>query len=188
MTIQGKRRAVSVLMPRLIRRYLCLCSKVGKQHCSNVGAANRGNKSAVCLTPRQYRHLQVSHCFNHGNTTTIRGELTASVASHATFALRIAGKERSWLIYRATEADTNRVVSLIIKRVPLHGNCLHQMLIFAVSELTICGNLGVVQFEQGFIQPLANLAVAAALHRGESNMLSYKDPETREIRQLHLLA
>jgi hypothetical protein len=48
--------------------------------------------------------------------------------------------------------------------------------------------VGMAEFEQTFIQRLADMRVAAMLYRGENNMLAYINPRTQEGRGLHLIA
>jgi hypothetical protein len=45
-----------------------------------------------------------------------------------------------------------------------------------------------VEFEQDFIQRLADIQAAVMFHRGENNMLAYVDPDKQEGRRLHLVA
>lgn len=46
--------------------------------------------------------------------------------SGLSFPIRRAGKDLSWILYKATDTTTNRLVSLIIKNIPLGGNAMPQ--------------------------------------------------------------
>lgn len=115
--------------------------------------------------------------------------MKASTVSRGTFPVRVAGKERSWLIYRATDTDTNRVVSLTVKGVSLHGMSTSKPRSgYHLASTIHSSRSGMVDFEQAFIQRLADAQAAVMFHRGENNMLAYVDPDKQEGRRLHLVA
>jgi hypothetical protein len=47
-----------------------------------------------------------------------------TLVSHLTFALRLAGKQRAWMLYKTANKTTNKMVSLIIKNIPASCNSL----------------------------------------------------------------
>ncbi|KAF7503478.1 hypothetical protein GJ744_003707 [Endocarpon pusillum] len=93
--------------------------------------------------------------------------VAAYALSTRTFPIRLAGKQKSWMIYKATNTNTNQLITVVVKKVSLNG---------------------MAEFEQTFIQRLAAVRAATMFHRSETNMLAYIDPETQEARLLHLIA
>lgn len=43
--------------------------------------------------------------------------------SPLSFSTRIAGKDRSWLLYKVANGVTNQLKSLVVKNVPANGKC-----------------------------------------------------------------
>ncbi|KIX00530.1 uncharacterized protein Z518_10670 [Rhinocladiella mackenziei CBS 650.93] len=113
------------------------------------------------------RHLFRCHC-NEG----VKGEhshqanIAAFTLSSLSFPVKLTGKERSYMLYKATDATNNRLVSLVIKRVPLN----------ALSE-----------FEGAFIYELAWQGANSMLGRGLRTMLAYSMPDAKDTHILHMI-
>ncbi|KIW64496.1 hypothetical protein PV04_09425 [Phialophora macrospora] len=94
----------------------------------------------------------------------------ARVAAYAlsglSFPVRLTGKERSWMLYKVTDLSNNRLISLIIKNIPLGD---------------------IPEFEECFVQRISINRAAAMLGRGISTMLAYCPTLTTETRLLNLI-
>ncbi|EPE34329.1 hypothetical protein GLAREA_10023 [Glarea lozoyensis ATCC 20868] len=101
----------------------------------------------------------------HNDMPPHQEKLATYGLSPLSFPLKLMGKVRSWMLYKATEKTTNRLVSLIIKKVPLRI---------------------MTEFEETFIQEFGAAMAGAMLSRGLSTMLAHFNPATHEWRILHL--
>jgi len=85
--------------------------------------------------------------------------------SPLSFPFRQPGDAVCWTLFKALDKSTNQMVSITIKGV-------------ATSDI--------VEFEQSFIQPLADARANAMLHQGISNQLAHLSPDATSVRALNL--
>ena len=75
------------------------------------------SRQPVHLTLTELLHTLVSALEFEGCLLTTYSPLVSGL----TFPIRYAGRDLSWMLYNATDTLTNRVVSLIMKNIPLGG-------------------------------------------------------------------
>lgn len=57
--------------------------------------------------------------------STHSGEVASYKLSELAFTIRLAGRQRTWLIFKALDARSNKLVSLMVKSTSAHGKILH---------------------------------------------------------------
>ncbi|EAQ86350.1 hypothetical protein CHGG_07603 [Chaetomium globosum CBS 148.51] len=85
--------------------------------------------------------------------------------SPLSFPFRQAGDTRSWTLFKALDKSTGQMVSVTVKNVAASG---------------------IIEFEETFIQPLAEARANAMLRQGISNQLAHLSPDEGHIRALNL--
>jgi len=85
--------------------------------------------------------------------------------SPISFPFRQVGDTRAWTIYKTIDHSNNKLVSVVIKNVP-------------VADIT--------EFEESFIETLSEARAGAMLRQGVSNMLVHLSPDAQTVRILDL--
>ncbi|KAK0667029.1 hypothetical protein QBC41DRAFT_324718 [Cercophora samala] len=106
---------------------------------------------------------QLLTCGCIGNTS--HPKLKNIALSPITFPFRQGGKKRSWVLYKVLERSTNRLVSVNISDV-------------AVEHIH--------EFQESFINRLAEATARSMLQQGMSNMLAHPAPDTSWTRALYM--
>ncbi|KAH7316898.1 hypothetical protein B0I35DRAFT_512743 [Stachybotrys elegans] len=96
---------------------------------------------------------------------THKKEVTDYRLSNLTFAFRMAGTKRSWVLYKIANVSSNQLVSLIIQNIPPDR----------ISE-----------FEETFVTVLSETRASFMLHNGVSNMLAYVSSNNQREHVLNL--
>ncbi|KAK3297356.1 uncharacterized protein B0H64DRAFT_473482 [Chaetomium fimeti] len=100
-----------------------------------------------------------------GQPTRSHPRVEKIALSPLSFPFRQAGDARSWTLFKALDMSTNQMVSITIKNV-------------AAPDIT--------EFEETFIQPLAEARANAMLRQGISNQLAHLSPDATHVRALNL--
>jgi hypothetical protein len=95
------------------------------------------------------------------------------------FSVRLTGKERAWMVYKATDKTNHRLISIIIKGVPssskfpMPGEGIFQQCISGVLAPT---NLVMAEFEETFVYHLSIIQTREMFRRNLNTMLAYIIP------------
>ncbi|KAK4145156.1 uncharacterized protein C8A04DRAFT_27161 [Dichotomopilus funicola] len=128
-----------------------------------------GGHSGQPSTPKQVFRCRCTNTDQPGSDhRDLVGEFGLSPLS---FAIRLAGKEKAWMLYKAVDRSTNKLVSLLISGVPAAR---------------------IAEFEDRFVDTLRARTAKSLLDQNLGTMLAYQTPSTpggpSETRVLDLMA
>lgn len=140
-----------------------VCSRASLHSAWNEKGFGTGTTDIACS-----KTLFQCHCADQ--SVTHAADVGAFRLSHLSFTLRLTGEQRAWMVYKAANKTTNKMVSLVIKNIPP-------------------SRMG--EFENNFIENLALRTARSMIRRNMGTMLAYivatEAARSSEARVLHLM-
>ncbi|KAI1411473.1 hypothetical protein F5Y13DRAFT_180823 [Hypoxylon sp. FL1857] len=112
---------------------------------------------------QEIEHMLACDCRRHDGSAPHQAAVQRYKLSQLTFPVQLAGKERSWILYKTTDTITNQLVTLYIAKI--HPSYIHSL-------------------EETILQDLAIRRADLILSQGSGNSLCYASADTEEERIL----